>query len=310
MSQPTCKKRKLAQIEHDEERESSSDDNSILKEQSSNYDFLFQPINDSYNHCLDSYGSLLRYPSNEEVNTMYKFLTQIMPIRSERGLLLQVCCNIFSTRNSSKLIVLYGPGSNGKTKFIRLLEALLNYFSPVCNLSSVCNCEQLFDSNDRKLLMILSESYSEKIDNHLINKFLNGTLNRPTVICCSNDLKSLADLKNVTIIPFRSKFTSDQSKINPDKFIYPIDKSLNDPNFFERHVPAFFEILSYFNRAITQRSLVAVANNDVAKSQNGSICVSHFNIAEGQNSSICGGHLNVASGQNSFACCGSNNISN
>lgn len=72
---------------------------------------------------------------------------------------------------------------------------------------------------------------------------------RPTIIGCTNDLRPLADMKNIVIIPFRSTFTRNSDRINPNTYVYSTDNIINNYDFFDKHRFAFMQILRDHNES-------------------------------------------------------------
>lgn len=211
-----------------------------------------------------------REPTNEEINTITNLIEQIMPIKEERDLYLQILATSLDGKCLEKCIIFNGNGGNGKGMINDLLLLGLGD-----NYSLIGNNSILFESSKtgsnpekanihKKRLVIFREPpEKQKFCNSVIKELSGGglfsarghhesntqkELNLTMIIECNKkplfqEEPTNAEVRRIIDIYFRSTFTSDEKLVDPSNNIYLANPYYKESSFQHQHKYALLKIL-------------------------------------------------------------------
>jgi hypothetical protein len=210
-----------------------------------------------------------REPSQEELDTMNNLLNQIMPIQEERDLYLQILCTGLEGRVLEKFIIFNGSGGNGKGLIDDLLLFGIGEYGMVGNNSILFESAKTGSNPekanlDKKRFVVFREpSEKHRFCNSTIKELCGGgvfsarslyeskcnkILDLTMVVECNKrplfeEEPKESEVRRIIDVYFRSVFTNDTSRINPEKHIYNADSFYKTREFQEKHKFALIKIL-------------------------------------------------------------------
>lgn len=210
-----------------------------------------------------------REPTNEEMATMEKLISTIMPIEEERKLYLQILCTAIDGRCLEKFIIFNGGGGNGKGMIDDMLLLALGSYGLVGNNAILSETAKTGSNPEKakihkKRLVIFREpSEKHKFENAVIKELTGGgsfsarshyeketekELNATIIVECNkkplfSEDPTNAEIRRIIDLYFRSTFTEDVSKIDVQKHIYLANSMYKTKEFQEKHKFALLKIL-------------------------------------------------------------------
>ena len=190
------------------------------------------------------------------VKEIEEFISQVIPNKNVRKYMYYVLASCLDgTTKAEKLYVWSGSGGNGKSKLIELLDRALGDYSKGVSIALLT--KKRADSNaaqpelaitkGRRVIKFQEAEENAKINTGLMKELTGGDKItcralfqdpiefkpqfKPFLIC--NDKPELpahddGTWRRVRLIEFVSRFVADESIINPERFIFPIDYNLSE----------------------------------------------------------------------------------
>lgn len=210
-----------------------------------------------------------REPTSDEISTIYKLIEQIMPVKEERDLYLQILCTSLDGKCLEKFIIFNGNGGNGKGMMNDILLLALG------NHAMIGNNSILFETNrtgsnpekaniHKKRLVIFREPPEKnKFSNSIVKELTGGgkfsarshheketekELNLTMIIECNKkplfaEEPTNAEVRRLIDIYFRSTFTTDTDLVDHDNNIYSANQLYKENEFQHKHKFALLKIL-------------------------------------------------------------------
>jgi phage/plasmid-associated DNA primase len=211
-----------------------------------------------------------REPTQDEINTVNSLIISIMPIEEERDTLLQILSTTLEGRCLEKFIIFNGGGGNGKGLINDLLLNMLGNYGMIGN-NSILFEKNKTGSNPEKAnihkkryVVFREPPEKNKFENSVIKELTGGgifsarshhekscdkELNLTMVVECNkrplfSEEPKESETRRIIDIYFRSTFVSDNSFLDPNKFIYKSNSEYKTKEFQNKHRFAFFKILT------------------------------------------------------------------
>jgi phage/plasmid-associated DNA primase len=193
-----------------------------------------------------------------------------MPIKEERDTLLQILSTTLEGRCLEKFIIFNGGGGNGKGLINDLLLNMLGNYGMIGN-NSILFEKNKTGSNPEKAnihkkryVVFREPPEKNKFENSVIKELTGGgifsarshhekscdkELNLTMVVECNkrplfSEEPKESETRRIIDIYFRSTFVSDDSFLDPNKFIYKYNSEYKTKEFQNKHRFAFFKILT------------------------------------------------------------------
>lgn len=211
-----------------------------------------------------------REPTDDEMSTMHKLLSLIMPIPEELDAYLQILSTAIDGRPLEKFCIQSGFGGNGKGMINDLMLVMLGGYGMTGNNSilfepskSGSNPEKA-NLHKKRYVIFREPPEKKKFENSIIKELTGGgyisarglyetscskELNLTMVVECNtkplfSEEPTNADVRRIIDIYFRSTFVTDPSLVDPSKYIYLADPIYKTPHFQHTHKFALFKILA------------------------------------------------------------------
>lgn len=235
------------------------------------YDLELEKFRD-YNY--DDYVSIItgyewREPSLEELETVNKLINLIMPIEEERKLYLQLLCTALEGRCLEKCIIWNGCGSNGKGVMNDLLLLALGNYGLIGNNAILFECSKTGSNPEKanlhkkRYIVFREPPEKRKFENSVIKELTGGggfsartlheketekELHSTIIVECNkrplfSEEPTNAEVRRIIDIYFRSTFTTEESLLNSEKYIYMADCRYKTKEFQHQHKYALLKIL-------------------------------------------------------------------
>jgi P4 family phage/plasmid primase-like protien len=213
-------------------------------------------------------------PDSEEVQEIYKFLSQIIPNKKVFEYLLKVLGRSLLGINDEQFYIFTGlSGANGKSTLINFLEYTLGDYMTSADVSLLTNNRALSSSaspdiirlKGRRLVSFAEPEYGDVLKTGIIKAFSGGDsviarelykapisfkLQASMFMCC-NDLPSINSIdggsfRRLRIVEFKSRFCENPIKDNEFK----IDPTIKDK--IKNWRPYFMSILLHYYQLYTE----------------------------------------------------------
>ena len=210
-----------------------------------------------------------REPTIEEIQTVNQLIESIMPIKEERDAYLQILCTGIDGRCLEKIIILNGPGGNGKGLLNDLMIAVLGNYSMIGNNAILFETAKTgvnpekSNLHKKRFVIFREPSEKKKFENSVLKELSGGglisarglyesdtqkELNLTMIIECNKkplfaEEPTQAEIRRIIDIYFRSSFISDKSQIDPSKYIFLANPTYKTKEFQNKHKYALFKIL-------------------------------------------------------------------
>ena len=210
-----------------------------------------------------------REPTEQEIITVLNLIISIMPIEEERQTFLEILSTSLEGRCLEKFIIYNGNGGNGKGLVNDLLLNMLGNYGMIGNNSI------LFENNKtgsnpekanihkKRYVVFREPPEKNKFENSVIKELTGGgifsarthhektcekELNLTMIVECNkrplfSEEPKQSETRRIIDIYFRSSFVSDESLIDPDKYIYMANQLYKTKEFQNKHCFALFKIL-------------------------------------------------------------------
>jgi phage/plasmid-associated DNA primase len=208
-------------------------------------------------------------PLKEDIALINDLISQIMPVKEERELYLQILASALDGKCLEKFIIFNGSGGNGKGMIDDLLLCALGNYGFIGNNSILFENNKMGSNPEKanihkKRLVIFREPpENKKFENSIIKEFTGGgtfcarghhetntkkELNL-TMIVEANKKPLLAeeptdaDIRRIIDIYFRSSYTEDKSKVDNANNIYLANTYYKTSEFQNKYKYALLHIL-------------------------------------------------------------------
>ena len=219
-----------------------------------------------------------REPTEQEIENVENLIKSIMPIKDERELLLQVLCTGLDGKCLEKFVIFNAGGGNGKGVINDLmLKAVGNYGMLGNNgilfeYSKTGSNPEKANIHKKRYVVFREPPEKNKFENSVIKELTGGgkfsarthhekksekELNLTMVVECNKrplfaEEPKESETRRIVDILFRSTFTTDESAIDENKFIFMANPDYKSKVFQETHKFALLKILfntykSYLN---------------------------------------------------------------
>ena len=210
-----------------------------------------------------------REPTEKEIEDVENLIKSIMPIKEERELLLQILCTGLDGKCLEKFIIFNAGGGNGKGVINDLmLKALGNYGMLGNNgilfeYSKTGSNPEKANIHKKRYVVFREPSEKNKFENSVIKELTGGgkfsarthhektsekELNLTMVVECNkrplfSEEPKESETRRIVDILFRSTFTTDESAIDVNKFIFMANPDYKSKVFQDNHKFALLKIL-------------------------------------------------------------------
>uniref|UniRef100_A0A6C0E1B5 SF3 helicase domain-containing protein n=1 Tax=viral metagenome TaxID=1070528 RepID=A0A6C0E1B5_9ZZZZ len=220
-------------------------------------------------YMVSTTGYSWRDPTIDEIQVIKNIIKQIMPIDNERELFLQILCTALDGKNLEKICLFNAPGGNGKSLINDLLIHSLGNYAIVGNNailfepSKTTSNPEKSNIHKKRLVVFREPPESKKFENSILKELSGGgnyssrthyeteskkELNCTIIIECNKkplfaEEPTNAETRRIIDLVFRTQYTDDISKINPDKHIYKANTYYKSYEFKEKYKFALIYIL-------------------------------------------------------------------
>jgi hypothetical protein len=210
-----------------------------------------------------------REPNSEEIKTIHNLIISIMPIEEERELFLQILSTGLDGKCLEKFIIFNGAGGNGKGVLNDLFLKAIGSYGIIANNSILFETNKTGSNPEKanlhkKRLVIMREpSEKNKFENSVMKELTGGgsfssrthqeketekELNLTLIVECNKkpvfcEEPKDSEARRIIDIYFRSCFTTDESLIDPQNFIFKANPYYKTIEFQEKHKFALLKIL-------------------------------------------------------------------
>jgi phage/plasmid-associated DNA primase len=210
-----------------------------------------------------------REPTSEEMDTMYKLLDLIMPIKEEREAYLQILSTGLDGRCLEKFIIFNGNGGNGKGVIDDIMLLALGDYAMIGNngilfeTSKTGSNPEKANLHKKRFVVFREPSEKNKFENSTVKELTGGgsfsarglyensankELNLTMIIECNKrplfkEEPGDAEVRRIIDILFRSSFVSDETQVNPSNNIFKANPLYKTREFQEKHKYALLKIL-------------------------------------------------------------------
>lgn len=213
-----------------------------------------------------------REPTNDEINTVQKIISQIMPKEEERELLLQIMSTGLYGGCIEKFFIFNAGGRNGKSLINDLLLCSLGDYGIIGNTATLCENvktganEEKRCLNKKRYIVFREPNKNSRLDNGTIKEITGGGVTNArglyksdtkTHLCgtivmeCNakptfKDELQNAEKDRILDIKFPSKFINKKSEehlLNDENYIFKANSTFKDPEFKSKHKYALLSIL-------------------------------------------------------------------
>jgi phage/plasmid-associated DNA primase len=226
------------------------------------------------NHCYDDYISMTtgydwREPTAQELDTMNRLITTIMPIEEERNLYLQILCTTLDGRCLEKFIIFNGSGGNGKGMIDDILLLALGNYALIGNnailfeTSKTGSNSEKANMHKKRLVLLREPPERNKFQNSIIKELTGGgtfsarnlyeketekELNSTIIIECNKkplfaEDPTDADARRIIDLQFRSTFTDNEQLLDEKNHIFLANTKYKEKEFQQQHKYALLKIL-------------------------------------------------------------------
>jgi phage/plasmid-associated DNA primase len=210
-----------------------------------------------------------REPTSEEMDTMYKLLNLIMPIKEERDAYLQILSTGLDGRCLEKFIIFNGCGGNGKGVIDDIMLLALGDYAMIGNngilfeTSKTGSNPEKANLHKKRFVVFREPSEKNKFENSTVKELTGGgsfsarglyesksnkELNLTMIIECNKrplfkEEPGDAEVRRIIDILFRSSFVTDDNLVNTENNIYKANPIYKTREFQEKHKYALLKIL-------------------------------------------------------------------
>jgi phage/plasmid-associated DNA primase len=210
-----------------------------------------------------------REPTEEEINTVYKLIETIMPIKEEREIYLQLLCTGIDGRCLEKFIIFNGGGGNGKGMLDDLMLLMSGSYGMIGNngllfeVSKSGSNPEKANLHKKRFVVFREPPEKKKFENSIIKELTGGgdisarglyesetkkELNLTMIVECNKrplftEEPTNAEVRRIIDILFRSTFVSDKTLVDENKYIYLAESKYKTKEFQNKHKYALFKIL-------------------------------------------------------------------
>jgi phage/plasmid-associated DNA primase len=210
-----------------------------------------------------------REPTQEEIENVENLIISIMPIKEERELLLQILCTGLDGKCLEKFVIFNGGGGNGKGVIDDLMLIALGNYGMLGNNGILFECSKTGSNPEKanihkkRYVVFREPPEKNKFENSIIKELTGGgtfsarthhektsekELNLTMVVECNkrplfSEEPKDSETRRIVDIIFRSTFTSDESAVDEEKFIFIANSDYKSKNFQEKHKFALLKIL-------------------------------------------------------------------
>lgn len=259
-------------------------------------------VYDLKSHCFRDYevedyititsGYDWREPTTEEIDTVNKVISKIMPVEADRNTLLEILSTGLDGKNLERFIIFSCCGRNGKGLIDDLVLKTVGRYGMIANSSILFESPRTGSNPEKanlhkKRLAIYREPpKNRKFENAVIKELSGGgkfsarghydndtekELNC-TSICECNDAPSFqepllnADIERLCDVNFNSVFTKDTELVNENRHIYLGNDIYKTPEFQEQHKFAMFKLLIQHYRTYQNNNYTITSSANVKAS--------------------------------------------
>ena len=211
-----------------------------------------------------------REPTNEEIETINKLIEQIMPVKEERELYLQILATSLDGKCLERCIIFNGNGGNGKGMINDLLllalgekHSLIGNNSILFESSKTGSNPEKANIHKKRLVIFREPPEKQKFSNSVIKEITGGgkfsarghhendtqkELNLTMIIECNKkplfqEEPTNAEVRRIIDIYFRSTFTLDKTLVDHLNNIYLANPYYKENSFQQQHKYALLKIL-------------------------------------------------------------------
>jgi phage/plasmid-associated DNA primase len=214
-------------------------------------------------------GYKWREPTQEEIENVENLINSIMPIKEERELLLQILCTGLDGKCLEKFVIFNAGGGNGKGVINDLMLVALGNYGMLGNngilfeYSKTGSNPEKANIHKKRYVVFREPPEKNKFENSIIKELTGGgifsarshhektaekELNLTMVVECNKrplfaEEPKESETRRIIDILFRSTFTSDESAIDEEKFIFIANPDYKSKIFQEKHKFALLKIL-------------------------------------------------------------------
>jgi phage/plasmid-associated DNA primase len=223
-----------------------------------------------YEDCVSTtVGYEWREPTQDEYDTINRLIVQIMPIKEERDLYLQILSTALDGRCLEKFIIFNGSGGNGKGMMNDLLLLALGNYGMIGNNAILSETNKSGSNPEKanihkKRLVIFREpSEKNKFENSIIKELTGGgtfsarghhesatkkELNLTMIVECNKkplftEEPEQSEIRRLIDLYFRTTYTHDPKLVDETNNIFIANPYYKEKQFQETHKFALLKIL-------------------------------------------------------------------
>lgn len=209
-------------------------------------------------------------PTEDEIVFVNKLLKQIMPIEAERETFLDILASGIDGRCPEKFIIYNGGGGNGKGVINDLMLKMMGNYGMLGNNnllfenSKMGSNPEKANMHKKRYIVFREPPPNKKFENSIVKELTGGgnfsarghfesetqkELNN-TMICECNEKPLFkdkimeAEIRRLIDIYFRASFTTDETLLDDNKYIYKADSYYKTTEFHEKYRFALFKIIA------------------------------------------------------------------
>lgn len=221
-------------------------------------------------------------PQPEEINTVKNILSQITPIKEECDLYLRILASGLDGKCLEKFIIFSGNGGNGKGLVDDLMLVALGNYAMIGNNSILFETNKTGSNPEKanihkkRFLVFREPSERKKFENSIIKELTGGgtfssrghhetdtkkELNLTMVVECNkkpmfSEEPTNADVRRIIDLYFRTTYTTDESLVDEDEYIYLANPYYKTTEFQEKHKYALIRILLDEHKKYKKRNFI------------------------------------------------------
>ncbi len=208
-------------------------------------------------------------PTQEDINTVDNLISEIMPIKEEKELYLQILSTTLDGKCLEHFIIFNGCGGNGKGMINDLLLCALGDYAMIGNNSILFEASKTGSNPEKanihkkRLVLFREPPENKKFENSIIKELTGGGTFSARGHHESNTKKELnltmiveankkplfaeeptnADVRRIVDVVFRSSYTQNKDLVNKENNIYLANTYYKTPEFQNKYKCALLKIL-------------------------------------------------------------------
>lgn len=236
-----------------------------------------------------------REPTEDEIDFVNKLLKQIMPIEAERETFLDILASGIDGRCPEKFIIYNGGGGNGKGVINDLMLKMMGNYGMLGNNnllfenSKMGSNPEKSNMHKKRYIVFREPPSNKKFENSIVKEITGGgnfsarghfesetqkELNN-TMICECNEKPLFkdkimeAEIRRLIDIYFRASFTTDETLLDDNKYIYKADPYYKTTEFQESYKCVLFKIIADRHKIYyhTNSSIIKLSPSIISRTQ-------------------------------------------